>query len=495
MGYAPTQEQEAIINFVPELLNNPALKSIGVKAFAGCGKSSTGKAMVQTYKEQRFLGLAFNNGIVSENRDSFPKRNCKWFSNHTFAKEHLVKNGVSIDFANSRSSYKVLELIEILGIKDSDYTLANSIAEVMKVFSQSSLREITPELILKAGRSQINPNIMSMNSAYLEASCEHSRRLWDKFEANKIPPTFDFYLKYFEVNRFAEKIDHFDMLLLDEAQDSNAVSMSIASQLPTKNIFVGDDHQSIYGFRGTLNAMNYTDKLFYLSTTFRYQPSIANYANKILSTFKNENVPIKSMAKEGGHVDGVTAFLSRNNSSMIALIDDMIKKEVFFKTAKKPEELFAAALALLEYRLDKKVTDKNFLYLRNFQDIEQVEEYIQETGDNELKTAYKMQKRYGKRLYVLLKIAKQNYASKEKTKHVLSTAHTSKGLEWDRVELLNDFPDILKLIKDAKIQNSVELMKRAKSNDPVANAIVQEINLFYVAITRARFNVDLGKDI
>ena len=279
------------------------------------------------------------------------------------------------------------------------------------------------------------------------------------------------------------------MLELDEAQDSNAVTMSIVTQLPTKNIYVGDEHQSIYAFRGTLNAMNYADKVFNLATTFRYTPKIAAFANNLLSVYKGEQVKIKSLVKETNTIENSRAFLSRNNSSMITLVEDLVSSNIFFKTVKNPDELFAASLALLEFRLYKTVSDKNFMYLKKFQDFEQVEEYIEETDDNELKTALKMQQRYGKRLYILKKQAKNNFNSKDKSKYILSTAHTSKGLEWDSVELLDDFPNLTGLLKDARILNAKDLMRRARKKEVIASNIVQEINLYYVAITRARFEI------
>lgn len=486
-----TKEQQDIVAFFSELLSSPSLMSMAIKAFAGCGKSFILKYLAYSHPDIQFLGLAFNSGIATENSKEFPKRNCKWFTVHTFAKTYLLKAGVVFDFSNQRGSHKPLELIEILDIKDKgNYLLASSIAEVFKVYCQSDLSEIKPKLIKKAALGQKNRAAIEMNDAYLEAACVYALKLWEKFANNEIAPSFDFYLKYFEVMRFAEKIVEFRVIELDEAQDSNAVTMSIIFQMKNaKKIFVGDNHQSIYAFRGTVNALEHADKSFFISSTFRYIPKIANYANEILSVYKNEKVPINSLAKESGAVDGVTAYLSRNNSSMISLIKDFVKNDVFFKTVKEPKELFEAALALLEFRIDRSVTNRKFFYLKDFQDMEQVEEYIAESGDNELATAFKMQRQYGKSLYVLLSRATKNFKSKEKAEIVLTTAHVSKGLEWDNVKILSDFPDILKLLKDAKVKNSVELMRLVKDGDLKANEIVQEINLYYVAVTRARFGV------
>ncbi|MDD5373347.1 MAG: 3'-5' exonuclease [Sulfurimonas sp.] len=486
-----TKEQSDIVEFFGLMLRSEEFNSLAIKAFAGCGKSFILKYLAFLHSDKKFLGLAFNTGIASENSKEFPKKNCKWFTVHKFARTYLVKAGVSFDFKNQRAAYKSLELIDILGIKDrGDYLLADSISEVFKVFCQSALKEISPESIKKAAKSQKNRAVSEMNDAYLEAGCVYANRLWSKFENNEIAPTFDFYLKYFEVKEFARSINEFDVVELDEAQDSNAVTMSIIHQIKAKYIFVGDEHQSIYAFRGTVNALKFADKSFYISSTFRYIPKIAARASDILSTYKGEKVPITSLAAEKKRVDGVTAYLSRNNSSMISLIKDLVAQGVFFKTVKEPKELFKAALAMLEFRLERSVSDKDFMYLKRFSDFEEVEEYVAETNDNELGTALKMQKQYGKGLYVLLKHAEKNYKSKEAAGVVLSTAHVSKGLEWDNVKLLSDFPDIIKLLKDAKIKNSVELMKRVKEGDFKANEIVQEINLFYVAVTRARFEVE-----
>lgn len=488
-----TQEQQEIYDFVAVMMSSSTIKSMGIKAFAGCGKSFVLKYIATHYSQFKFLGLAFGSNIAAENKKSFPKRNTKWLTVHGFARTYLKAHSVNFDFKNARGSYKSLELIEILKIKDSgDYKLAEAIAEIMKVFCQSAHKEITPVLILKAGVSQKNENVVNMNKAYMDAGCKYAIELWKKLENNEISPTFDFYLKYFEVNRFAEKITEFDIIELDEAQDSNAVTMSIIYQLPAKRIYVGDEHQSIFEFRGTLNAMNYADKLFYLSTTFRYIPDIAKMANEILNTYKREKIPIKSLANTSGYVDGVTAYLSRNNSSMIALIDSFVKEKKEFRTAKDPKELFAVALALLKFKTTREIDDERFFYLKRFQDMEQVEEYIEDTDDNELKTAFKMVSRYNGYLITLFKIASKYYKSKDEIKYILSTAHTSKGLEWDSVKLLSDFPDIMRLLKEAQINSSSELMKKFKAGDIQASNIIQEINLFYVAITRARFNIDFG---
>ena len=485
-------QQQEIVDFIPTLLSDKTINSISIKAFAGCGKSFILKYIANRYINKKFLGLAFNSSIVSENKKEFPKRNSKWFTLHGFAREYLKKMGVNIDFKNARAEYKPLELIEILKFKDTgQFQLAENIKNVMKVFCQSSLKNITEDGIIKAAKGQKNSEVLGINKRALPVVCEYVRKLWAMFEKNEIAPTFDFYLKYFEIKRFAEKITEFDFIELDEAQDSNAVTMSIIFQMNAKKIFVGDEHQSIYGFRGTINALNYADKLFYLSTTYRYIPEIANFANEILKGYKLEKVSIQSNTKKKTVKEPTKAFLSRNNSSMISLIDEFITADKEFTTVKDPKELFAAAIAILEIRLEKKTKQKGYGYLNQFKEIEEIKDYIEETGDREIQSAFKMQQRYGKKLYRLQTQAQKYYKQKKKNfQYILSTAHTSKGLEWDSVKLLQDFPDIQKMLKDEKINSPQELMKRYKENNYKANEIIQEINLWYVAVTRARYEVE-----
>ena len=489
MSFTLSSEQSDIIIGFKELLVSKIIKSIGIKAFAGCGKSFILKYMANEFSTKRFLGLAFNSSIVKENRAEFPKKNCKWFTLHGLAKEYLLKEDLSFSLKASRSEYKPLELFDLLDIKDKSlYSMVVSVSQCFKVYCQSDKKEFSGKAILDAADKQMNDQVLDIPKRSLNYIVSKAQKLWELMEAGEIAPTFDFYLKYFEVKGFAKKIKDFDVVMLDEAQDSNSVTMSIIYQIPAKYVFVGDPHQSIYGFRGSVNALDYVDKLYYLSYTYRYIPKIADFATSILREYKLEKKPIKSHAKEGKIV--TKAFLSRNNSSMISLIDEFVTKKIKFKTVKDPKELFSLAIAILELRINGVLPD-GFDYLKQFKDIEEIEDYIEETSDREIVTAFKMQRRYGKKLYMLKKVAVSYYKKKDKDiVYFLSTAHTSKGLEWDSVELLRDFPDMQNLMKSSKIKTPHELMKRFNAGDYIAYNIIQEINLWYVAVTRAKYLVE-----
>lgn len=61
---------------------------------------------------------------------------------------------------------------------------------------------------------------------------------------------------------------------------------------------------------------------------------------------------------------------------------------------------------------------------------------------------------------------------------ILSTGHKSKGLEWDNVEIIDDFISLKETLENA--EGNIEIPK-------------EELNLFYVALTRSKKELILNK--
>lgn len=474
-----TEEQEIIIDRL-KYINN----SIGVKAFAGTGKSYLLREATLEYPKWNFLGLAFNSSIVAENSSKFPKKNSHWLTVHGLARTFF--QNAKFDIGKIKDDYSNLDIIEILKIKNDDYVLSSLILEVFDLFCNSDYETITVDNILKTAAHQNKLSIASASHSVLEIACEKSKELWNLFLNKKIKMTHSFYLKLFETKRLSTQIKNFDFILLDEAQDTNPVTMSILNQIPSKKIYVGDPHQSIYAFRGVINAINHAEEHHYLSSTFRYQPHIAEQASDLLFGLKNEKKRITSMASNSKE-DKTKAIIFRNNSSMIEAIDDCINRKIKYKTLKNPKELFKLSILILEFRLQNKYpTDKNYQYFKKFKNYNDLKQYIKDSQENELKTANKMQERYGKGLYRYLIDANKSYLEPYDGHIFLCTGHLSKGLEWGEVEVFSDFPDIEKKMAKAEIVNATDLLFKADEGNIIANELIQEINLRYVAITRAK---------
>src|SRR3546814_12499190 len=83
--------------------------------------------------------------------------------------------------------------------------------------------------------------------------------------------------------RICKIADQFDYLIVDEAQDLNPILIGIVAKSGLPAVIVGDNWQSIYGFRGAEDAMSYFDgDVYSLSQPFRFAPKIAQVANQIM---------------------------------------------------------------------------------------------------------------------------------------------------------------------------------------------------------------------
>jgi F-box protein, helicase, 18 len=112
--------------------------------------------------------------------------------------------------------------------------------------------------------------------------------------------------------------------------------------------------------------------------------------------------------------------------------------------------------------------------------IEELEEYIEKAEDVQLAMMVEIVKEYGNEIPDIIKSIKDKHVAnddKEKADVIFSTVHRCKGMEYDEVELVNDFINESKVEKAAN-DNNDEPLKNPKTNE--------EINLLYVAVTRTK---------
>jgi len=287
--------------------------------------------------------------------------------------------------------------------------------------------------------------------------------------------------------------------MLDEAQDTNDVTIGIFEALKSKvKIYTGDKHQQIYSFRGSKNALEKLkcNKELYLSCSFRFDNKIASYANKLLKYFKNEKVKIDTIvtAQQQPKTFG---YISRTNASLILIISKRIEQKKPFVTIRKPTEIFSLTIEVYYILQNKANHISKHLFLKEFKNETEILEYANEVEDFELKSALSVAKEYKQKLFELLDIASkfykawQNRAKNNFDKRIaeilfLSTAHTSKGLEWDCVTIADDFVDFADLIVDYKCDSLDEFQKALDEKTNYNQEILDEFNLFYVSITRAK---------
>lgn len=486
-GIVPTAEQLDIVTCAGSMQGDDTLT---IRAFAGAAKTSTLEMLAAAFPQCKFLYLAFNRAIVEDAKKKFPP-NVEVRTTHSFAYRytaigHTVRNG----------NYRAAEIAKMFSV---DYSLAEIGLRVFEFFCNSAVSSF----------EYIAADIEGINIA---------EKLYGKMLAKEIDITHSFYLKEFQLflKGDGRVANTYNYILLDEAQDTNNVTLSLFNHLPGKKIKVGDGHQSCYAFRGAINAMGDDTTVSKkqkergghqrrLTVTFRCRPEIVQHANWILDTFKGEKVKIVSGNNRDSEIRDA-AIITRTNSSLIDFMDDIPG----FNLTRAPELLFDCVLSLLSWKYRQySAISKPYSFLTQFRDEGEILKYIEEAQDQELKMGLKLLEKYdspewtskgfpfGEKIRDFYRKAVKYYAKNGSFQVTLSTAHSIKGLEFDRAVLGEDFPDIAggiqKLIVADLIKTEEDFLKSQKYE---VVAMREEANLYYIAVTRARYELqDFSKNL
>lgn len=464
-----TDEQKQILDSIGKY------KTIKINAFAGTGKTTTLRLIADSYRDKKILYLAFNSAIKNEASQIFPQ--------NVFVK---TTHGLAY---SAVSRYSTIKLDKIVNYRAAD---------ISKKFDITYNQALTS---LKIFESFCNNTRYEIGENDLEHKT--AKKIFDLMLLGKMLPTHGFYLKYYYLMLKNEQINSFnyDIILLDEAQDTNEVTLGIFQELKSKTkVLVGDIHQQIYSFRGSRNILEKIDanKSLYLSKSFRFNEKIAFYANSLLGNFKNEKVKIKTGSQKDKHRLSTKGFISRTNGTIISQIAKRIERKEPFVTVRDPGEIFnltCEVFYFLENKKDKIVKNR---FLKEFLSEGELEDYIEDVDDFELRSALKVAKEYKEEVFYFKDIASKFYKAWNNRRSngfinrieeimFLSTAHTAKGLEWDHVEIADDFMDLVDIISKFGCSSLEEFKQKQKTVQ--THELLDEVNLFYVALTRAKYYI------
>ena len=263
----------------------------------------------------------------------------------------------------------------------------------------------------------------------------------------------------------------YDIIYFDEAQDANPVMLDvIMNQKHCKIVYVGDSFQSIYQWRQAINAMESIEApVKVLSQSFRFGNNIAELATYII----DGQIHIKGTPTINSNIEQINSkeytMIFRTNA---ALIDNAVRLLSSGKRVKceidtsKFESLLKSVEALF-LGDSKNVKDEDISLYGTWNDLlESLDEHVEYKRIVNIVLGNQTQ-RY---LSALNKMKKQS----SDYDILLITAHKSKGMEWDNVIIGDDFP----------VETILKLQQEKGYNQ-------QEINLFYVACTRAKLNIQL----
>ena len=459
-----------------------------INAVAGSGKTTT---LIEYARSRpttsKILYLAFNKTVKTEAIQKFEKaglNNVKIETAHSLAFDHIVK------FSQFKvvPEYKSYEWCDLLGIKSGDrlvdFMIASHVNKFISYFCNSTAPRVQDLKYLNVITDPIAQTFVQNFYAAIE---KNTRAALAKMDKAEISITHDFYLKRFQLNKPTLEYDY---ILFDEGQDASSAMLDVFLNQKAIKVIVGDAHQQIYSWRYAINSLQRVNfPVYNLSNSFRFDDEIALVANKILGWKKHLGLlPATKIVGIGQSADIQTkATLGRTNLSL--LINAIAKwqhgeiKKVFFEGninsytfADEGASLYDV-LNLYNGKTDK-IKDKLIGSMNSMRDLE---DYIKKTEDNSLAMIVEVVKEFGNRLPSLIQELKSNHTTKkEDADMIFSTVHRCKGMEYDEVTLLNDF------INESKLKKYIEQSGGDKINEANKNRLSEEINILYVAATRAK---------
>lgn len=462
LQFLQTNEQTEIIESLK------THKLIKINAFAGTGKTSTLQQIASYYSNKSFLYLAYNKSIQLDAIGKFGK-NVEVKTIHSLAYRYIASS-TKLDLKNIKN-HTVKDFANLFNTSDSE---GRAILDAFTHYCNSSGTEIE----------------YGNYSKYI-------RDIVEQIGAKNLPVSFDYLLKKFQLLlTIGLATKPYDVIMIDEAQDSNNVTLDIFGKLnATHKILVGDKHQQIYSFRESANIMEMLDGCeLPLTQTFRFPKNIAFIANLLLERYKNENLKIVS-DKDAINFDEILqdetktiGYISRGNAGLIHSMMELSTNKTPYKTVRNPKEIFITIKDIgyfLNSTYDSISTQGTFL--KSLRNEDELLKYIHDTKDRQLHGFYIIYTRdFVKNIQTVLELeveAMQYFNSDENFRHFLTTAHTSKGLEFDGVIVSDDFVEFPCIVYEMGYKTYSEFLADKNKN---GHKLLDEINLLYVAITRCK---------
>eukprot|EP00731_Ephydatia_muelleri_P002243 Em0001g2243a len=318
-------------------------------------------------------------------------------------------------------------------------------------------------------------------SVVMEAEViSEARKVWDRMknrDDRKVGMTHDGYLKLYQLQK---PTLNYGCLLVDESQDLTPAIISILLNQSCPKVMVGDPHQQIYSFKGACNAFTsvLATRTYCLSESFRFGPEIAYVASCLLDVLKRVRRSTIVGGLQPGGVEGVwegqLAVIARTNAVLFDSMVDLCNQHDTYKFG------FAGGIQGYEFDTYQAIYDlmvgkkPKHNFISKFSTYDDLCYYAQRADDPALSGKLTVCERYNDTLpYYLEKITGMKCTDTRIADVVFSTAHKSKGLEFDTVRLCDDF---LNCLNDEDIEDALPLDKISQD----------ELNLLYVAVTRAK---------
>lgn len=500
LGIQPTNEQKDIIQCVRDK------KNVVIQALSGSSKTTSCVIAAIANPTLQLLYLTFSSKLVEEMKEIQTENNIK---NLTIRSLHSL----AMRYTSHKYGYTLRKFLHI-----------NDIKKVFPTNNYAQNKEIMDNL-----------NLFCNSDESLDDLDKDTRRLWNYIIKSK-RLTYGVYAKNFILLIVEGKLslNRFDYIVLDEVQDLSPCFMQLVKHTKdVKHLILGDKYQAIYDF--LLNGYktfkhipeDYTQLT--LSQSFRCSPSLAKEANNFIHTFLDTDTDIEfTGTKYTKPNKGITlAMLTRTNAQVIKSIIKTNAKKKKFSLKSDIETIFEIPIQVENLLNSSQYSQcKNMLELKSVYDGFSVQllkdilsykysrghgkhslfDYLKSESNIEIQASARLLEKLpqGKTFRSIKKEAKLYYDPASKIQ--LLTIHASKGLGFDNVIFVFDtnVSDIYetalnrwcekhhsKIIDEEYTDYTIEDFYAKFSKE---RAVIEELNLLYVAYTRAKNKVYQGKD-
>lgn len=507
----PTDEQLSIINF-----GKAGKGSLVIDALAGSGKTETLMMMLSQLPQKSVLLCAFNTRIADELRDRLPRVPGSFIQVKTFhaqglamIKEHYrhlevsktgtedvlrraAGTGSALPFRVKRAAVNLLRTVKettaTRTVPTSQATLA--LGHEYDLFAKMTEREIalTVDLVRDA-------YLLSLDLAS-RTTIDYCDMVWAPLACELEPKA------------------RYKAVLVDEFQDISAPQLEMLLRLMAPDgrfIGVGDVNQQIYNWRGSLGKVAWNiareklkAKFLPLTMTWRCAKMIVAAANNLVPALRaRKDAPEGSVDRCAWHElpqrlpildaprEGMETFvLSRNNAVLLECALYLWRYGTEFEL-NAGKEMLEPLFELLDHELDLRDaasfrTSLNAWHAKVVAAAEKANAPSAADRADEYKTMLSTAVGYTEPTGI--KRLLYDIISPNSSGVLLSTVHKVKGLEADRVFLLEQTFERHKPAQKCKFCNGEGSCNSSSCSGGYYTPEIdqEELNIEYVAITRAR---------
>ena len=464
----PTPEQEHAIRAFT------AGEDFRLRAVAGSGKTTTLRMLAEASPKKKLLYVAFNRSVAEEARAKFPP-NTTVRTLHSMAYRHVVVGPWKKKFEAGRGRIPARHVMEETG-------LGPLFATVLRSTIEKFLRSDQPEpnrAHVPAEFREYRTKLVGRENWKREERelVRQARRIWRRMQDpdDPFPINHDTYVRLWRDR--GGKLTDVDAVLVDEAQDLDPVFRDVLERSEVQKVYVGDPLQQIYAWRGAINAMDaLKGKEYPLTHSFRFGEEVASFVRWAVKVLSGKEIPLVGAAPWASRVlhaedpaleETPFAILARTNIGVVdAAVTHADEGVHVVGGVKELAWLLEDAEALRQgWRRDRVHPE-----LSAFDAWDDVEQLAEEARHPVAIILLRLAAQHGDLLRLARRLEAAHEEDERTARVVVSTVHKAKGREWDRVRVWNDYPPFEELDYDE-----------------------EEVNILYVALTRARRVLDVGE--